>query len=175
VHYHRLHIIGGPGSGKSYVAAKVAATLGVEAYDLDDLFWDPGASTYGVKAGEETRNQALTAIVMRDAWVIEGVYYKWLTPSFERADLIIVLDTPVWLRDWRIVKRTVIRMFRRSPSMKKETLASLFKLLQWNHAYEKDVLAPARALIDRLGKSAVACRTLSDVFDALIEHGERSG
>ena len=157
-------MIGGPGSGKSFIAAKIAATFGVKVYDLDDLFWDPHVPGYRVRADKEKRDQALAAIAMQDAWVIEGAYYKWLIPSFERADLIIILNTSVWLREWRIVKRTVPCLFRRSLSTKKESLGSLLNLLQWNHTYQKNVLSPARALISSLGKSAIECRTLADVF-----------
>ena len=55
--YQRIHVLGGPGSGKTYVAAKIAAALGIQAYDLDDLFWDSSAPTYSVKADQEKREQ----------------------------------------------------------------------------------------------------------------------
>jgi adenylate kinase family enzyme len=56
VRYHRIHVLGGPGSGKSFVAAKIAASYGIAAYDLDELFWDPAAPTYGVRADPEKRD-----------------------------------------------------------------------------------------------------------------------
>ena len=61
--YHRIHVLGGPGSGKSFVAAKIAASYGIAAYDLDELFWDTAAPTYGVRADPEHRDQALAALV----------------------------------------------------------------------------------------------------------------
>jgi shikimate kinase len=36
--YQRIHIIGGSGSGKSTIRAKLAAEVGIPVYDLDDLF-----------------------------------------------------------------------------------------------------------------------------------------
>jgi len=164
VRYRRIHILGGPGSGKSSVAAKIAATFGIAAYDLDDLFWDPAAPTYGVRADKEQRDQALAALVRQESWVIEGAYYKWLTPSFERADLIVLLTPSVWLRDWRLVKRYVLQLGGKSASRKKETFASLLNLLHWNHTYEKNVLVPARALLFRLRKRPIECRTLAQVL-----------
>ncbi len=160
-------MIGGPGSGKSYAAAKIAAIQGMEAYDLDELFWDSSAPTYGVKADQAKRDQALADLVLQETWVIEGVYYRWLTPSFERADLIILLTPSVWLRDWRIMKRTVLHLIGRSPARKKETLVSLFNLLQWNHTYEKNVLVPTRNMLSHLNKSAIECKTSSEVFAVL--------
>jgi len=106
---------------------------------------------------------------MQDAWVIEGAYYKWVTPSFERADIIILLNPYVWIRDWRIMKRYLRQLLGKSPARKKETLASFFNLLQWNHTYEKNELAPARALLIRLNKNPIECRTLAQVFAALAK------
>jgi adenylate kinase family enzyme len=169
VRYHRIHVLGGPGSGKSFVAAKIAASYGIAAYDLDELFWDPATPTYGVRADPEKRDQALAALVRQDSWVIEGAYYKWLTPSFERAELILLLTPAVWLRDWRLLKRFALQLLGRSSSKKKETLASLFGLLQWNHTYEKDVLLPARVLLSRLNTSPIECRTLAQVLAVLAE------
>jgi len=165
--YQRIHVLGGPGSGKTYVAARIAAALGIQAYDLDDLFWDSSVPTYSVKADQEKRDRALAALVIQETWVIEGAYYKWLTPSFERADLIIILNPSVWLRDLRVVKRSALNLLGRSHAAKKETFASLLNLIHWNHTYEKNQLVPARALLSRLHKTPVECKTLAHVFAIL--------
>jgi adenylate kinase family enzyme len=169
VPYKRIHLIGGPGSGKSYVAARISATFGITSYALDDLFWDSAAATYGVRADPGERDQAFADIVAQDAWVIEGAYYKWLTPGFERADLIIILNPPVWLRDWRIVKRSALQLLGMAPTNRKETIASIFTLLRWNHTYERTQLLPARVLLAGMKKSPVECRTLSHIFAVLAE------
>jgi adenylate kinase family enzyme len=57
----RIHIIGGPGSGKSYTAGHLSHRLGVPAYDLDDLFWNHTAQSYGVRASELDRDTRLLA------------------------------------------------------------------------------------------------------------------
>jgi adenylate kinase family enzyme len=89
--FQRIHIIGGPGSGKSYAARHLSHRLGMSAYDLDDLFWDRAAQSYGGRAPAVDRDARLVAITQQEAWVIEGAYYRWLKPSFERADIIFVL------------------------------------------------------------------------------------
>lgn len=35
-----IHIVGGPGSGKSYLAARLSKELETDHYGLDDIFWD---------------------------------------------------------------------------------------------------------------------------------------
>ena len=74
----RIHIIGGPGSGKSYTARRLSHLFAIPAYDLDELFWDRAAPRYGVRAPETERDTRLATIIQGPAWVIEGVYYGWL-------------------------------------------------------------------------------------------------
>jgi len=138
----RIHIIGGPGSGKSYAARHLSHRLGVPAYDLDDLFWDHAAESYSVRASDADRDAKLIAIAKEDAWVIEGVYYRWLKPSFERADVIFVLHPNVFLRDLRIVKRFVSRKLGIMPT-KRESLLDFYRLIEWNHKYDSDNLKRA--------------------------------
>ena len=164
--YRKIHIIGGPGSGKSYIATKIAATYNLPVFDLDDIFWDRNAIRYGVKASDEERDEALTHILASAAWIIEGVYYRWLSRSFEAADLIIVLAPSVWRRDWRILKRFVKRKLSHSTS-KKETLADLWGLLTWNHSYDTDNLRRARLFMAHLSDKVCECKSMSDVFSIL--------
>jgi adenylate kinase family enzyme len=123
----KIHIIGGPGSGKSYIASALSARFGVPAYDPDDLFWDRSAPGYGVRAESAARDRQLASIVARDGWIIEGVYYGWLGPSFGAADIIIALTPSILVRHWRIMKRFVLRKLGQIPSNKHESLADLLR------------------------------------------------
>jgi len=129
----RIHIIGGPGSGKSFIAAELSRRLAVPAYDLDELFWDRAALRYGVRADGQERGRRLAAIVAQDGWIIEGVYYGWLAPSFEAADVIIELSPSIWIRHWRVLRRFLLRKLRRNAS-KRESILDLWRLLRWSHA-----------------------------------------
>lgn len=120
----------------------------------------------GVEASDEERDQALTPILDSAAWIIEGVYYRWLSRSFEAADLIIILTPSVWRRDWRLLKRFVTRQLSHSTS-KKETLADLWGLLTWNHGYDMDNLRRARLFIGHLSDKVCECKSMSDVFSVL--------
>jgi adenylate kinase family enzyme len=169
VRYRRIHLLGGSGSGKTYLAAKIDSAFGIPTHDLDELFWDNAAANYETRADSIQRDRALAALVEQDTWVIEGVWYKWVAPSFERADLIILLTPPVWLRQWRIIHRFVRRRLQRSTAKKKETLGSLVRLLRWNQGYDQRVLVPARAMLAQLNKRVVECQTLPEVFVVLTE------
>lgn len=159
----RIHIIGGPGSGKSYIAPKLAKQFRIPACDLDDLFWDGAASRYGIPADPIDRDRKLKCVVSRDGWIIEGVYFQWLAPSFDVADLIVVLTPSIWVRHWRVVRRFCSRKLGRSPS-KRESLKDLWDLLRWSHAYDQDYLARARRFVAERGRRAVDCKSFEDTL-----------
>ncbi|MDX1739591.1 MAG: DNA topology modulation protein FlaR, partial [Alphaproteobacteria bacterium] len=71
--YQKLHIIGGPGSGKSYIARKLSEKYGLPQHDLDDIFWDRNHADY-IRSGDEARQTNLESILSNDTWIIEGVY-----------------------------------------------------------------------------------------------------
>ena len=89
----KIHIIGGSGSGKTYLAKALSAEYGIPRHDLDDLQWD-NARGYGSKRPREERRQLLDEILKEPDWIIEGVYYTWCRQCFEDADRIYLLSVP---------------------------------------------------------------------------------
>ncbi|RAV19102.1 DNA topology modulation protein FlaR [Paenibacillus contaminans] len=131
----RIHIIGGSGSGKSYIAALLSDKFRIPHYDLDDIFWDHQSNEYGVKAPEDERDRRLREIIGLDSWIAEGVYGSWVGPSFAAADKIVVLMTPLSVQEERIRKRYEERIAGIVPSRKRETLEGIHSLLAWNKDY----------------------------------------
>lgn len=58
----KIRIIGGAGSGKSYLAKKLSEKFNISHYDLDEIFWDNNSKTYGVKAKPDVRDSKLLEI-----------------------------------------------------------------------------------------------------------------
>lgn len=145
----KIHIIGGPGSGKSYMAKLISNKMNIKNYDLDNIFWDNSSDTFGTKADTKTRDEKLNDILLKESWIIEGVYYSWLSDSFDKANIIIVLKTNVYIRDYRIIKRFLMRKMGLTPRNKKETLKGLLNLLKWNHKYDKRNMVQAEEIIDQ--------------------------
>lgn len=90
----KIHIIGGPGSGKSFLADDLSKQFDIPHYDLDDLQWDTVANDYGTKREPQERDALLNQILQKDDWIIEGVYFAWCKQCFEDADRIYLLDVP---------------------------------------------------------------------------------
>jgi adenylate kinase family enzyme len=134
--YHKIYIIGAPGSGKSYIARLLSLSLNVQAHELDHLYWDPNFNRYGIATDVVTRTRMLDEILAEPAWIMEGIYHDWTTACFEQADVIVMLKTNVWRRHWRLIKR-YFQHRRKSYTGKRETFMELLRLLVWNHRYER--------------------------------------
>ena len=109
----KVHLVGGPGSGKTTLAREVAARLGVRPVDLDRVAFDRsehpvavlGAIVVAQRATQEQRAVAVDAILEEPAWVSEGIYVGWTAPLMAQADVVVWLDPPTRVALWRIVAR----------------------------------------------------------------------
>ena len=65
----KIHLIGGPGSGKTYVASHLASHFGLPVLDLDTVFWDQTARIlYTVRTTPEARATALANAIAQPKW-----------------------------------------------------------------------------------------------------------
>lgn len=158
----KIHIIGGSGTGKTYLASLLSTKYNIPHYDLDDLFWDNSANQYGVKMSIEKRNDMLSRILENEDWIIEGVYYSWLTESFEAADNIIVLDSPRSVYKYRIIRRFIKRKIGIEHS-KKETLNSLKNLLKWTDKFQKENLPQIQAMLSNFANKVIVIHDKHEV------------
>jgi hypothetical protein len=106
----RIQICGGPGAGKSTLAAWLGERLNLRYSDLDDLYWNPG---WREATPEQFKSRIAEAIVGR-RWVLAGNYLE-ATPAlvWPRLTMLIVLDLPLPLRLTRLVRRAVGRRLTR--------------------------------------------------------------
>ncbi|WP_248137593.1 AAA family ATPase [Bacillus infantis] len=131
----KIHVIGSVGSGKTTLARKLSAQLGIPHYELDNVVWERGP--HGDKRRtEKERDALLQEIISSDNWIIEGVHHTWIMESLRQADQIILLDPPNRQRIYRIIKRFIKQKLHMEKANYKPTLEMFRKMFRWNRYFE---------------------------------------
>jgi adenylate kinase family enzyme len=129
----KIYISGAPGSGKTFLSDRISDFLKIKRLELDDIVWD---NSYRERKIEDRDKMLDDFLNKNKSWIIEGVYFEWLSNLFGEADFIIILDINLIIRDYRIIKRFFMNKFTRT-NLKKEGIKNLMHMLHWNHQYEK--------------------------------------
>ncbi len=105
----RVHVTGNAGAGKTTLAGKLAALLGVDLIGLDRVVWREGWRP----APPEERRRAEDEIARRPAWVVDGVS----STIRSAADTIVFLDVPRRVSLARCARRNWRYLFRSRPEL----------------------------------------------------------
>lgn len=132
----KIHIIGSVGSGKSTMARRLSAEYRIPYYELDNVVWQRHEGG-DIRNSPEVRDKEFRRIINQQQWIIEGVHHTWTTHGFQCADLVIFLDTPVRVRNWRILKRFAVQKLGFEKGNYKQTWSMLRKMYKWNYHFEK--------------------------------------
>lgn len=100
------------GAGKSTLARRIGARLGLPYHAMDDLTWEPG----WVPVSDDVQRARVRAVCAGDAWVIDAAYATWMDLVLPRADLIVGLDLPRWVSWSRLLRRSIGNVVRRTPT-----------------------------------------------------------
>jgi adenylate kinase family enzyme len=137
----RIHIVGGPGSGKTTLARQIADRIKTQYFELDKIGYEGDS---GSQRSLELRLFDVKQIANQPSWVTEGIYLNWTKDLMEAADAIVWLDLPWRIAGWRMFRRHLkaeIHRNNRHPGWRK-----LYKFMQWSQQYY-DKAAPLNEII----------------------------
>lgn len=100
----RIAIIGNAGGGKSMLARRIAASIGVSYVEIDSLLWRQNWKT----ADPACYDSAHQRVISRDRWVIDGLGRRESIPArLSRSTEIILVDLPLWVHFWLAAERQI--------------------------------------------------------------------
>jgi adenylate kinase family enzyme len=160
----RILILGNAGSGKSTLARALSAKLELPVLHLDTIFWKPG----WVEARTEEYDARLRAFLEHDGWVIDGNNSRTMPLRFGLADVVIVLDLPLWVSLYRVLKRNFEYRGRSRPDITEGCDEKIdLEFLQWILIrYPKRNRPKNLALLEQArqaGKRAILLRSSMEV------------
>ena len=133
----RVVILGCAGTGKTTLACRMGERLSLPVIHLDTL-WKP--------CDPEAFREKLPAAVAGDAWVTEGHpdqvrdFAETLDLCVPRADLVLFVHQPRWLRLWRVIRRWLTDRGRTRPDLPEGWPEQLdWPSLKWIWTFERRV------------------------------------
>jgi adenylate kinase family enzyme len=169
----KLHIIGSVGSGKTTLARNLSTKLNVALYELDNVVWQRFESG-DLRRSDEERDEYLRDILKLEAWIIEGVHHKWVQPSFEKADLIIFLDTPYFKRTIRIIKRFILQKLGVEKANYKPTIKMFKQMFAWNYLFEKESKPEVIKILTKYSEKVIVLKDNDDIGCILKESSKKN-
>jgi adenylate kinase family enzyme len=101
----RVVVFGTTGSGKSWLAERLAARHGLRLIELDALFWGKDWQP----APLELFRHRVEREIRDGDWIVVGIYGQVRDLTWRAADTLVWLDLPFPLVIWRLFWRTMRR------------------------------------------------------------------
>jgi adenylate kinase family enzyme len=105
----RVVVFGTTGSGKSWLAERLAERHGLRLIELDALYWGPEWQP----APLELFRHRVEREIRDGDWIVVGIYGQVRDLTWRAADTLIWLDLPFPLVMWRLLWRTLRRSITR--------------------------------------------------------------
>ena len=126
----RILIIGNSGSGKSWLAARLAEGLTIREVNLDTIVWQPGG--FNQKRPQHEIDHAIQTLAQEPLWVVEGVFGALAEQLLDAADTLLFLDL-----DWSVCRDSLLSRGSQSSKQRDAVAAekNFQQLLVWASEY----------------------------------------
>jgi adenylate kinase family enzyme len=126
----RTVIIGNSGSGKTWLAERLASASGAPIIHLDEVYWQEGG--FDVARPEREVAALINSAVRGMSWIVEGVFGDLASRFLAQADVLLWLNTP-----WAECKRRLEERGSQSKAHmnREQSERGLQELLVWASAY----------------------------------------
>lgn len=176
----RIIVTGLAGSGKSTFSRALGEATGLPVIHLDLHFWKPGWVTPTDDEWLVKQREVLAG----ERWIADGNYHESLDLRLERADTVVVLDTP-----WPVcVARALRRGLRRSgPEMPEgcddsawrrlrdewQVAGRVWRRRRWEPAREREIISHAeeQVIVHVLRSKEQARAFLAQLHDRSVPAG----
>ena len=101
----RIYISGASGSGVSTLGAALAVKLQVPHVDVDDYYWYPTDPPFVHSRPPADRVNLLSSRLAEGSWIVSGAMDGWGDEVFQRAELVVFIETPTAVRIERLKAR----------------------------------------------------------------------
>lgn len=134
----KLYITGSVGSGKSTFARQISKITNIPCTHLDELMHTPCSSEKwgNIRRSDEEIDSEFNSILTADNYIMEDNGRERFVDGMKNADKIIVLDIPLKVRKYRIVKRWIMQNLGIEKCIYKPKLFVLKSMFRWLNNYE---------------------------------------
>ena len=132
----KVLIIGIVASGKSTLSKRLSSMYNIDRYEIDEVVYD----TSNNKRSIEEQEKIFKKINKNKDWIIEGVLRKHLDYLLEWSDKIIILDIPIRVRKYRIIKRYIKQKLGIEKSGYKPSINMVKNMFKWTKEFDYDEL-----------------------------------
>lgn len=129
----KIRIFGATASGKSTLSKYLGQKLELKVFSTDKVKYP---NTFETEIPEKDRKNYIQKNI-KDQWIVEGVHYEdWCKTTYEKADIIVILQKPIITLIYRIIKRT-LRNKQINSSTKRRHIFKLIKMI-FKYARKED-------------------------------------